>query len=542
MRRKPKRDKDDSFRQIPLDFDSVISSSQVLSRGQVEARNPALEGKQTYDPIAQTTEYMRRVVQVEEAWEGTLQRARQELMALDARKLYFEFLLDTKRQIEAGGARVAALATLLEQVAFRGLGMTKNQITISKPLQGSTRWRVSLDEDSVRSHLASHIVGEHFLNVLTPGMPHWRTGEPIIGASDVSQHRSSVPVPARYFKRSVPFILNNAAGALYVNRDGRWRYDAIFNPKPDDELLRWMLIDPSYQDELESEDYERCIASAMDVGQYKFDLDYLMKSDRRPDVIFRDGSLFPQDAYESNYLLESKRGEFTREAIREFLDCLLYAERSEIIYCGVAKNVLLKVYSAAMDWYIEKYIDENWSAGNYTLNDGQAMSLLLATPSFVASDLQQVVATCLIRRSFTTRAALNTRIDLKQLQAYLDAYQQAHLEIDITPYRQLCDIAHVYMFFMGHSKSPQQQLPRYEFFSSEIKGSASEIAGELLTALRRCGLMDDHDHSFMADQPVTYLLPSVTQHAHQISKDVGKHIDTATGQWIMSRYRRMIAG
>ena len=76
-------------------------------------------------------------------------------------------------------------------------------------------------------------------------------------------------------------------GRLYANRDGRWHHDPIVNPKPDDELLRWMLIDPSYQDELETEDYERCIASAMDVGQYKFDLDYLMKSDRRPDVIFR---------------------------------------------------------------------------------------------------------------------------------------------------------------------------------------------------------------------------------------------------------------
>jgi hypothetical protein len=438
MRRKIKRANDDSFQQMPLDFNTVISTSEVLSRGDVEARNPAIDGKQTYDPVGQTADYMHRVVQVEEAWESTLQRAREELLTLDARALYFEFLLDTKHQIEAGGARATALATLLEQVAHRGLGMTRDQIGIAKPLHGSTRWRISMDEESVRAHLATHIVGEHFLNELAPTDTRWRTGEPIIGASDVSQHRSAVPVPAKYFKRSVPFILNNAAGTLFTQQDGRGRYDPIFNPKPDDELLRWMLIDPSYQDELESEDYERCIASAMDVGQYKFDLDYLMKSDRRPDIIFRDGSLFPQDAYESNYLLESKRGEFTREAIREFLDCLLYAANAEVIYCGVAKNVLLKVYSAVLDWYIERYIDENWSAGNYTLNDGQAMSLLLASPSFVGSDLQRLVATCFIRRSFTTRATLNTRTDLRQLPAYFDALQQAHPDIDITPYRQLC--------------------------------------------------------------------------------------------------------
>lgn len=541
MRRKTKPDNDVSFQQMPLDFDTVISSSEVLSRGEVEARNPAVDGKQTYDPVGQTAEYMQRVVQVEEAWESTMQRAREELLTLDARALYFEFLLDTKHQIEAGGPRAQSLATLLEQVAYRGLGMSREHVGIVKPLQKGTRWRITLHEDQVKAHLATHIVGQHFLNEITPASARWRTGEPIIGASDVSQHRSAVPVPAKFFKRSVPFILNNAAGALFTHYDGRGHYDPVFNPKPDDELLRWMLIDPSYQDELEPEDYERCIASAMDVGQYKFDLDYLMKSDRRPDVIFRDGSLFPQDAYESNYLLESKRGEFTREAIREFLDCLLYADRAEVIYCGVAKNVLLKVYSAVLDWYIERHIDKNWSAGNYTLNDGQAMSLLLASPAFVGSDLQRVISTCLIRRSFTTRAALNTRKDLKQLPAYFDALQQDHQDIDITPYRQLCDMAHVYMFFMGHSKSPQQQLPRYEFFAKGAHASVGDFAGQLLAALRNCGLMDDHDHSFMADQPVTYLLPAVTQHAHQLSKDVGKHIDTATGQWIMSRYKSMVA-
>lgn len=540
MSKKAKRDEKHQAEQMSLDFNTVISSSQILSRGQVEALNPALDGKQSYDPIAQTTDYMRRVVQVEEAWETTLQRARQELLTLDARELYFEFLCDLKRQIEEGGPRVAGLASLLESVAVRGLGMTRDQIAIQRPLHGAMRWQIAIEEDSVREHLDTHIIGDHFLNVLKPNTPSWRTGEPIIGASDVSQHRSAVPVPARYFKRSVPFVLNNAAGTVYANYDGRWRHNPIFNPKPSDELLRWMLIDPSYQDELESEDYERCIASAMDVGQYRFDLDYLMKSDRRPDVIFRDGSLFPQDAYLSNYILESKRGEFTREAIREFLDCLLYASGSEVIYCGVAKSVLLKVYAAITDWYIERHIDENWGAGNYTLNDGQAMSLLLASPTFVGSELQQVVSTCLVRRSFTTRATLNTRTDLKQLQTYFDAFQQSHPEIDITPYRQLCEVAHVFMFFMGHSKSPQQQLPRYEFFARAMTGQATDVAMQLLAALRHCGLMDDHDHSFMADQPVAYLLPSVTQQAHQVSKDVGKHIDSATGQWIMSRYRSML--
>jgi hypothetical protein len=96
------------------------------------------------------------------------------------------------------------------------------------------------------------------------------------------------------------------------------------------------------------------------------------------------------------------------------------------------------------------------------------------------------------------------------------------------------------MLFVGHSKSPQQQLPRYEFFYHESLGSVESVARKILSALRNCGLMRDEDHSFMADKPISYLLPPVTQHAHLLSKDIGKHIDRATGQWIMAQYSSLV--
>jgi hypothetical protein len=335
--------------------------------------------------------------------------------------------------------------------------------------------------------------------------------------------------------------LNNAAGTLLRFEGGEPRYENLFEPSPNDALLRWMLIDPSYQDELEPEDYRRCLASAMDVGQYKFDLGYLLKTDTRPPIILRDGSLFPQDAYLDNFVITNRRGEFTREAIREMLDCLLWAEKMQSIYCGVSKAVQLKIYSAVVDWYIARSIDSNWDIGGYTLNDGQAMSVLLSSPSFIESNLKQVIATCLIRRSFVTRAALNERKSPDEaMDAYFDRFQAQHEE-DITPYRELCKLAQVYMFFMGHSKSPQQQLPRYEFFYHDKLGDPLHIARALLSAIRHCALTPDHDHSFMAAQPITYLLPTVTQQAHLLSKDVGKYIDRATGQWIMARYRSMVS-
>ena len=530
-----------SAQQLSLDFDTIIKHSEVRSRDDVFAETEKHTKSSDYDPVSQTADYARKSLKFEESWETTIQKAREQLLNIDPRELYLTFLKDLKTLIEQNVPKAPRLASLLHHVGIRGLGMTLQQLHIRKPLKGGTRWRVDLDEDAIQTHLEGHIIGKYFLNPITIDETIWRGMIPLIGASDVSQHRSAVPVPARFFKRSVPFVLNNAAGTLFRMQESRPKYDNVFNPRPDESLLRWMLIDPSYQDELEPEDYQRCLASAMDVGQYKFDREYLLKTDRQaPDLIFRDGSLFPQDAYIDNFIIQNKRGEFTREAIREMLDCLSYAKELNVVYCGVSKNVQLKVYSAAVDWFIAKYIDNSWEVGSYTLNDGQAMSMLLASPSFVENNLQKSVYTCLIRRSFTTRANLNTKTNLSDLDSYFHHYEQQFQEGDIKPYRRLCEIAHMYMFFIGHSKTPQHQLPRYEFFYDD-SAPIPIFLQKILSALQYCSIMSDHDHSFMADEPIIYLIPSVTQQAHRLSKDVGKIIDRATGQKIMAQYRRMLS-
>ena len=354
MPRKPKSQQQSDL-QLEINFDEVIRSAEVRSRPQ--------EGVfQEHDPLETTAEYMQHAVEIEQAWETTLWKAREALLESNPRQLYFDFLMDLKHEIEQTPSKSEALAKLLETVAIRGLGMPKKHLHVTQPSKGGTRRKVYFDTGVVQKHLDDHILGEYFLNPITIDETVWDGRLPIIGASDVSQHRSAVPVPARFFKRSVPFVLNNAAGTLHTLQNGNSKFDNIFNPKPDEELMRWMLIDPSYQDELENEDYQRCLNSAMDVGQYKFDLGYLLKANMRPpDIIFRDGSLFPQDAYFENFLIENRRGDFTREAIREMLDCLSYAREIGVAYCGVSKNVQLKVYSAIVDWFVAKYIDSNWA-------------------------------------------------------------------------------------------------------------------------------------------------------------------------------------
>ena len=88
--------------QLELDFDTVIRSATVLSREEVLHQSPADEHAPEYSPLDQTAEYMRRAVKMEEAWETTIQKAREALLKVDPRDLYFQFLQDVKREIERG--------------------------------------------------------------------------------------------------------------------------------------------------------------------------------------------------------------------------------------------------------------------------------------------------------------------------------------------------------------------------------------------------------------------------------------------------------
>ena len=96
--------------------------------------------------------------------------------------------------------------------------MSKQQIRIDSLTESDTQWRVHLN--SVQKHLDEHIIGEYFLNWIVIDKTIWDGRLPVIGASDVSQHRSAVPF-RRFFRRHAPFVLNNAAGTLRVVQSGR---------------------------------------------------------------------------------------------------------------------------------------------------------------------------------------------------------------------------------------------------------------------------------------------------------------------------------
>src|SRR5467141_677617 len=116
MPREPKITHFDSNQpQFEWDFNDVIHgpSATVLSR------KPTDEHAPEYSPIDQTAEYMRRAVKMEEAWETTIQKAREALLKVDPRDLYFRFLQDAKREIESGVSQAERYSKLLDIVALR---------------------------------------------------------------------------------------------------------------------------------------------------------------------------------------------------------------------------------------------------------------------------------------------------------------------------------------------------------------------------------------------------------------------------------------
>jgi hypothetical protein len=45
----------------------------------------------------------------------------------------------------------------------------------------------------------------------------------------------------------------------------------------------------------------------------------------------------------------------------------------------------------------------------------------------------------------------------------------------------------------------------------------------------------------MTEEPITYIIPTVIQQAHILSKDVGKYLTDGTGELLMSRYKALVS-
>ena len=462
--------------------------------------------------------------------EDVVMEARKKLMKEDPKKLYFECISDLVKLIqEEERSRKYIWASQLNDLALQGLGIKIDDLAFMG-VSSKDMFSGEPDWDKIREHINENVLGEYFIEkVSVPSdVELWGKEFPLrMSACDASQHRFKLRTPFNV-NFSSPVVVNNSAGVIKErgSEKPKWRYIAV--PKNTQDFEDWVIVGFKDYTELNENDYEWATKSAMDIGQFYVEETYIFPyggMKLKPDIHFRDGRIFPQD-HAMNCKLQNRHGELTREAIYRTTMTLRKAKELGITFCGVAKQVNLKVYSTVIDWYIKRKMnEENWNITGHILSDSEVMRRLLYYDGFDASTFNEVYITCPIVRSFYTTSNLNRRTDkqvINDLNSLENIYHSRHLTA-----RSIVDEAMKYkvaMFFSSHSKTPEFYFPRYEFVYYDNKESIKQDIIKILSALRLASFDVDEDHLWGLEEPICTIVPTPILIAHDLSKKMGKEL------------------
>lgn len=507
--------------------------ADVLSRLEAETidtRDSALD---------QTVDYMLEADLIGEQKE-VIDKARALLQKEDPRELYFEFLKEAISDLQnTQPGRQYVIARQIDDVALAGLGIWQEDLGLH-PIKNSLRVSGRPDWDGIKKHIDATVLGEYFLQQreVPDNQTIWGTTFPLrISACDASQHRLKLKVPTNTVWAS-PVIVNNAGGVIkeLSPPDVEWRNIAV--PSGLREYEDWVILGPADYAEMEESDYEWSAKSAMDVGQFFVEETFIFRhggTSKPPDVHFRDGRVFPQDKL-MNSTIENRHGQLTREAIDRMVSTCGEAHKQGALFCGVAKQVQLKVYSTLINWYISRCMERvDWNPTLKSINDTEMMRHLLPMPEFRADFNAVLVATPIVRR-FHTTSNLNRRTR-KQVENDMNRLAQVHHNRKRTA-RDIADDAlklDVVMFFAGHARTNEQFLPRYEYVRNDDDHVDCDLT-RVLSALRSATFDVDTDHLRGLDEPINTLVPTPVLVAHHISKSVGGELALSFKQRTLARF------
>jgi hypothetical protein len=508
-----------------------------------------LEAETRLDPaVIRAADYLVTASHLDEA-KDILEEAKNKLKTENPRELYFAFLKDSIQDLKlADKAHQYRYAKQVNDVAIMGLGIWQEDLGITSSgkdalrISGEPNWGV------IKEHIDQTVLGNYFIQEYSvpPDASLWGTEFPLrMSACDASQHRFKLRVP---FNKTwaTPVVVNNSGGTI-KERDGsksRWRHVAV--PRDTREYEDWVIIGPDDYAEMDEGDYEWAAKSSMDVGEFFVEETFIFKHGGitlKPDVHFRDGRIFPQD-HLMNCKIDNRHGQLTREAIYRMVTTCRTADDLKILFCGVAKHVELKLYSALINWYITKVMGKSkWNPTGQILNDSEIMRNFIYHPNFRANAFDHIYVTCPILRRFETASNLNRRTR-KQVQNDMASLAKAYHSRYITAH----DIAvealkvNVVMFFAGHSTNDELYIPRYEFAVLEghsLNGIKSLIL-RVLSALRLASFDVDEDHLRGLEEPIKTLVPTPILVAHDISKKMGEELASNFAQRTTAEFIKRI--
>ncbi len=492
-----------------------------------------LEAERRLDPaVTRAAEYLLAASQLDED-KDILQEAKSLLKKENPRELYFAFLKDCVERLKSvDKTQQFKYARQISDVMVMGLGVWQEDLGITSSGQDALRISGEPNWDKIKEHIDETVFGNYFIEEIgvSTDSELWGSQFPLrMSACDASQHRFKLRVP---FNKTwaTPVVVNNSGGTI-KQRDGegsKWNHVAV--PRDTREYEDWVILGPDDYAEMEEGDYEWAAKSSMDVGEFFMEETFIFKHGgltMKPDVHFRDGRIYPQDKL-MNCKIENRHGQLTREAMYRMVTACRTANELKILFCGVAKQVELNVYSTLVNWYIARIMGKtNWNPTGHALNDSEMMRHLIFHPSFRATKFDQIYITCPIQRRFETASNLNRRTR-RQVENDLDSLNRVFHGRDITA-RDIVDEAlkiSVVMFFAGHSNTNELYIPRYEFAVLDGVGldKWKDTVCKVLSALRLASFDVDEDHLWGLEEPIKTLVPTPILVAHDISKKMGEEL------------------
>lgn len=521
-----------------LEQGKILSFDETLSR---------LEAEQRVDPaVTRTANYLFSASLLDEE-RDLIYEARKRLVHENPRELYIQYLKNTlDKFIHADPGEKYKYVKRIDDVGIMGLGIWQEDLGISSAGQKALKITSEPKWEIIQEHIENTVFGNYFVEKID--VPNdfvlWGNDFPLrLSACDASQHRFKLRVP---FNKTwaTPVIVNNSGGTIKEKTNGeesKWIHIAV--PKDTRDYEDWVIIGPDDYANMDEGDYEWAAKSSMDVGQYFIEETFIFKHGgltQKPDVHFRDGRIFPQDKL-MNCNIINRHGQLTREAIYRMTSTFKTSEELKILFCGVAKQVNLKVFSCIVDWYITEVMQKpNWNPTGHVMNDSEMARFFLSNNDFQAKTFHDIYKTCSILRRFETTSNLNRRTR-NQIKSDLDSLD----EIFQSRYITAKDIAlealnmGVVMFFAGHAKTNEQYIPRYEFAVNlgELKPSViNDQVQRVLSTLRLASFDIDEDHLWGLDEPISTLVPTPILVAHDISKKMGEELSSNFAQRTIAEF------
>ena len=504
-----------------------------------------LEAETRIDPtVVRTADYLVTASLLDEE-KGILQGALKLLMKENPRELYFNFLKDTVKELkQADRVNQYRYAKLINDVGIMGLGIWQEDFGLSAAGKEAIKIIGEPNWTAIKDWIEQSVFGEYFIEEYSVPSDKdlWGSDFPLrMSACDASQHRFKLRVP---FNKTwaTPVIVNNSAGTIKEKQGIEPKWKHIVVPKDTREYENWVILGPDDYASMPEGDYEWAAKSSMDVGEFFVEETFVFKHGGialKPDVHFRDGRIFPQD-HLMNCRIENRHGQLTREAIFRMVTTFRMAKELKILYCGVAKQVQLRVYSSLIDWYIKKIMGKtNWNPTGQVLSDSEMIRNLLYRSDFDGKTFEKTYVITPILRRFETASNLNRRTR-KQVKNDLDGLANIYHSRDITAK----DIAEqalkigVIMFFAGHSKTDELYLPRYEFAiapNESIRDVKNKII-RILSALRLASFDVDEDHLWGLEEPISTLVPTPILIAHDLSKKWGEELSASFAQRVTAEF------